>query len=203
VGFWDKKSGKRFEVTGEKARVNDNRFQVATIKVKGGRVGSGIDEAKLREKVKDWVGTEDPQIGEGVHAIFDDKVEIVSAALTRTEVKLAGTVEMTYVFRVLGKIPVNWNLTVKLVREDGKNIDGDHDPLGGIYPPKLWREGEYVVDKHMLHIDMYKCKVGKYKIWLGFKNGSRSIPAVGAGEIDKDGRVLLGEVTINPKTERQ
>ncbi len=203
LGFWDKKSGKRFEVTGEKARVNDNRFLVATIKVKEGRVGSGIDEVKLREKVKDWVGTEDPQIGEGVHVVFDDKVEIVSAALTRTEVKLAGTVEMTYVFRVLDTIPDNWKLTVKLVREDGRNIDGDHDPIGGLYPTRLWREGEYVVDKHMLHIDMYECKTGKYKIWLGFEKGSRSIPAVGAGEIDKDGRVLLGEVTINPKTERQ
>jgi hypothetical protein len=171
--------------------------------VKAGRVGSGIDEAELRQKVKDWVGTEDPQIGEGVNVVFDGKVEFVSAALTRTEVKQAGTVEMTYVFRVLDTIPRHWKLTVKLEREDGKKIDGDHDPIGGLYPPDLWRVGEYVVDKHMLHIDMYKCKPGKYKIWLGFKKGSRSIPAIGKGEIDKNGRVLLGEVTINPKTERQ
>ncbi len=203
LGFWDLKSGKRFEVVGKEELVNDNRLLAAKIKVMEGRVGSGIDEAALRQKVKDWVGTEDPQIGEGVNVVFDGKVELVSAALTRTEVKQAGTVEMTYVFKVLDTIPRHWKLTVKLVREDGKEIDGDHDPIGGLYPPDLWRVGEYVVDKHMLHIDMYKCKPGKYKVWLGFKKGSRSLPAVGKGKIDKNGRVLLGEVTINPKTERQ
>jgi hypothetical protein len=124
--------------------------------------------------------------------------------LRRADVKLAGTVEADYVFRALRPIPEGWKLVVSLVRDgDGRTIKGDHEPIGGLYPMKLWREGEYVIDRHSLHIDMYLSKTGSYGLWLGFTAGGRPVDVVGKSPTDVRKRVYLGPVTINPRTERQ
>ena len=77
--------------------------------------------------------------------------------------------------KALKEVPGKWRLMVRLIGEDGKVVKGDHVPIGGLYPPGLWRPGEDVVDKHKIHIDMYKTKVGDYRIWMGFRNGSRPV----------------------------
>jgi hypothetical protein len=103
---------------------------------------------------------------------------------------------MTYVFKALARIPANWRLTVELLRDDGVSIKADHVPIGGLYPPKDWREGEYVVDRHRIHIDMHLCKPGTYTAYLGFEAGGRPVPAAGSLATDARGRVALGTVII-------
>lgn len=204
VGFWDKKTKERLEVSGEEIRIDDGRLVLTDVPVKRRtRKKTGLGTSEIRKKVSDWIGFEKPEIGEPRNVVFGDEVELVAVSLDRTDVKLAGTVELTYVFKALEEVPGKWRLMVRLIGEDGKVVKGDHVPIGGLYPPGLWRPGEYIVDKHKIHIDMYKTKVGDYRIWMGFRNGSRPVEVSGEGEFDDFKRVYLGDVRINPRTEKQ
>jgi len=204
VGFWDKKTKARLPVTGDGTVVDEDRLVVTEVPVERRRTSApAMTEEEIREKISDCVGAVEPPFGERVGVVFGDTVELVGVTLTRTGVKLAGTVEMTYVFKALKEVPPGWKLTVRLERADGGTVKGDHVPIGGLYPLSMWRPGEYVVDRHKIHIDMYKTKVGDYAAWLGFTHNGRAVPAAGEAEIDASGRVRLADVRIDPKTERQ
>lgn len=204
IGFWNKRTKKRLPVACETMIVTDNRLVVADKRLAPRRPAARPDEAAVRRKVAEWVGTAKPEIGKPFGDVFGGRIELVSADLRRADVKLAGTVEADYVFRALGPIPDDWKLVVSLVREgDGRTIKGDHEPIGGLYPMRLWREGEYVVDRHSLHIDMYLSKTGSYGLWLGFAQGGRPVPVEGESPSDQRQRVYIGPVTIAPRTERQ
>jgi len=204
LGFWNKKTRKRMAVDGESLTIEANRVVIADKKLAPRRAAAPVDENAIRRKVAKWIGTEKPEFAQPMGDVFGGVVELAGVTLRRTDVKLAGTVEADYVFRALAKVPEDFKLVVSLVREeDGRTVKGDHDPIGGLYPVKLWREGEYVVDRHSLHIDMYLSKVGRYGLWLGFTQNGRPVDVVGQSPTDTRKRVYLGSVTINPRTERQ
>ena len=196
IGFWDKGSGKRFPVNSTDGEVDQNRLVVAEFKVRGGGIQPVVTLEQRRRKIKRWIGYEEPPSATQPDVTFGDKVRLAGLTRSRMDVELAGTVEMTYVFKAMADIPANWKLTVKLVRADGETINGDHVPIGGLYPPGDWREGEYVVDLHRIHIDMNRSKPGSYTVWLGFKQGSKPVDSQSDLETDALQRVNLGTVTI-------
>ncbi len=204
IGFWDRKTGKRFKISGTSARINDERLEVGVMDVSAGARSNSPTIEALRERIKDQISFDKPDFGQPVGAVFGDAVELAGVTLSRTDVHLAGTVEMTYVFKSLKDNPGGWNLTVQLIREDGVAIDGDHAPIGGLYPPRNWRSGEYVTDRHRIHIDMHLCKPGTYTAWLGFKSAGKPVPvaldqsASGHVQVDSLQRVKLGTVIIRP-----
>jgi len=196
IGFWDTRTRKRFPVHDCSADVDQNRLEVARVKVRGGISHPTVTVGQRRKKIKRWIGFDKPSMETETSVLFGDKVELVGFTLSRVDVELAGTAEISYAFRAANSIPASWKLTVKLIRDDGKTIDGDHVPIGGLYPPKDWRKREYVVDLHRIHIDMHRCKPGKYTVWLGFRAGSRGVAVEGELEADKLNRVKIGTVNI-------
>lgn len=199
IGFWDTITKKRMVITETDAPINDMRLLAIQIPITKLETTKTLTQSQVREKIKNWISFKKPTgFDRNIGAVFGNAVELTGVTLERTDVKLAGTVEMTYAFRNLSSVPPDWHLTVKLIMDDGKaSINGDHVPIGGLYPTKLWREGEYIVDKHKIHIDMYKSKIGTYSIWLGFKDGPHPVTVSGEGEFDSKNRIKLGTVTIS------
>ncbi|MDD5309217.1 MAG: LTA synthase family protein [Deltaproteobacteria bacterium] len=196
LGFWDSSSKQRLPVSGTDAEVDDSGVVVAALPVAAEQILGPLSIEALRDKIKDSISFAPPRFASPVGATFGGAVELTGVTLVRTDVELAGTVEMTYVFHALKEVPPSWKLVVRLVRDERVSIKGDHDPIGGLYPMSLWREGEYVVDRHRIHIDMYASKVGTYTAWLGFTDNGRPVPASGGAEIDAGQRVKLGTVVI-------
>ncbi len=196
IGFWDKQSKKRLPATTE-APVDDHRVEVARVKVKRGLVQTGLTLEERRAKASRWLSFERPAMDSALSATFGGKLELLGINRTRMDVKLAGTVEMTYLFQAVDKLPAGWRLTVKLLQEGGAEVDGDHVPIGGLYPLGDWREGEFVVDRHTIHIDMHRTKPGTYGVWLGIADGRKPVQVQAEGlEVDSLQRVRLGTVTI-------
>ena len=199
IGFWSKKTKRRYEVTSEDLEVDDRRLIVARLKVRGSSKRAAMTVEQRRAKASKWIGNTRPAVNEESGLLFGDRIELVGYDLVRMDVELAGTVEMTYAFKALKDIPANWKLTVKLVRDDGESINGDHAPIGGLYPPGDWQPDEYVVDRHRIHIDMHRSKPGTYGVFLGFSAGGKPVAPSG-GELDGRKRVRIGTVTISPTT---
>ena len=196
VGFWDKKSKRRFTIGQTEAEVESNRVLVTDFKVKSAPQGTGLTLKQRRAKIAAWLPEKAPAMEKSVSAVFGGRVELAGLNPTRMDVQLAGTVEMTYLFNALKDIPSNWKLTVKLIRRGGGEVNGDHAPIGGLYPPGDWQEGEFVVDRHNIHIDMHRTKVGTYDALLGFTAGGRPVKVETDMETDSRHRVNLGTVTI-------
>jgi lipoteichoic acid synthase len=196
VGFWDRKTKGRLRIGETEAEVESNRVLVTNFKVKGATQSTGLTLRQRRQKIASWLPQEAPTMESPLKAVFGDRVELAGLNPTRMDVQLAGTVEMTYLFKALKEIPSNWKLTVKLVRKGGGEVNGDHVPIGGLYPPVDWQEGEFVVDRHTIHIDMHRTRTGTYDAWLGFTAGGRPVSVETDMETDSHHRVHLGEVTI-------
>ena len=199
IGFWSKKTKGRYEVSSEELEVDEKRLIVARLKVRGGSVRTAMTLEQRRGKIRQWIGKTKPKVQHESGLRFGDRIELVGYDLIRMDVELAGTVEMTYAFKALEDIPASWALTVKLVREDGESINGDHAPIGGLYPPGDWQPDEFVIDRHRIHIDMHRSKPGTYGVYLGFAAGGKPVPPSG-GELDWRQRVHIGTVTISPTT---
>ena len=199
IGFWSKKSKRRYEVSADGMEVDEKRLMVTRLKVRSSGRPTAMTVEQRRAKIQQWIGKAKPQVQQESGLRFGERIELVGYDLLRMDVELAGTVEMTYTFRAIREIPASWRLTVKLVREDGETIDGDHVPIGGLYPPGDWQPDEYIVDRHRIHIDMHRSKPGTYGVYLGFAAGGKPVAPSG-GEVDERQRVRIGTATISPTT---
>ena len=95
------------------------------------------------------------------------------------------------------KIPDDWKLTVELVQPGtGAKVAADHVPIGGLYPPKDWRTGEFVVDEHRIHIDSHVTRPGHYEVWLGFRSRRGPVGVDTDLPTDARRRVKLGDVHV-------
>jgi len=196
IGFWDKKSKERLPVSSADGEVDGDRVVVTTLDVRPTARARSMTLKERRKKISQWIGFEKPEMRTDMNVLFGNKVELVGLDLIKMDAKQSGTVRMNYAFHALEKVPSNWKLIVELVRKDKKKISGDHTPIGGLYPPGDWRVKEYVVDNHHLLIEYPKHKAGTYSVYLGFKAGSKPVPAAGKGEFDSEGRVRIGTVVV-------
>ena len=216
LGFWDRRTKKRLELTDDEASRNDKRDKRLTlgrVKVRALAKAPPMSVAKRREKAGASVSMEAPEVREAdrKRAVFGGAIELLAVEQERMDVNLAGTVQMTYVFHSLKTVARNWKLRVSLVREVAEaspgrkkksapvTIDGDHAPIGGLYPLSDWRRGEYVRDQHRIHIDMNRSKPGTYGVYLGFTRGRAPVPVETSLPRDDTSRVRIGTVTISSK----
>lgn len=200
LGFWNKQSKKRFQVETE-GEVVENRLIVAKIPVEAsGQTASVLTVDQRRERIQDWIGFDKPEVGKEFGVQFGDGAVLEGIDFHKVDVPLAGTVEMTYTFRALRE-KLNWKLSVKLIREDGVSIDGDHDPIGGMYPTKYWRQGEYIRDRHRIHIDGNTSRPGTYGIYVGFREGHNPVPVPKGVESDGEGRIRVGTAVLTEPTQ--
>jgi hypothetical protein len=82
------------------------------------------------------------------------------------------------------------------VHIDGNSLrlNGDHDPVGGRYPPKLWESGDVVADTQELTVPA-NFRTGDYVIYVGWFSGSNRLK-VESGPDDGIDRVRAGVLRV-------
>ena len=73
-------------------------------------------------------------------------------------------------------------------------IHGDHDPVDGKYPVRLWNEGDVIVDRQRLEVPPNYAS-GSYTIFVGFYSGEARM-VVKSGPKDDANRVNAGVLRI-------
>jgi len=86
----------------------------------------------------------------------------------------------------------SWQTFVHL---DGlqRRFNADHEPLGGKYPLRLWRQGDVIVDATELLLEP-NFSPGPYRVYFGLFSGDRRLP-VAEARPDED-RIEAGTLQV-------
>jgi hypothetical protein len=139
---------------------------------------------------------EAPTPQHAVGARYEDRIELLGYDLALPEGDFVGAgqrFEVTWYWRVLGKAPSGHQIFVH-IDGHGLRINGDHEPVGGRYPTKLWEEGDVIADTQELTVPA-NFRRGDYTLYVGFFAGSKRLE-VTTGPNDGENRVRAGILPV-------
>jgi hypothetical protein len=135
-----------------------------------------IDGRPNQSFIADAVLKDAPEAQHTVGANYDDRVELLGYDLDLPGGDSVGAgqrFEVTWYWRVLGEAPTGYEVFVH-IDGDGLRLNGDHVPVGGRYPIKLWEKGDVIVDTQELTIPA-NYPIGDYAMYVGLFSGSKRL----------------------------
>jgi hypothetical protein len=131
-----------------------------------------------------------------VSATFGNAVELVGADFP-SSVRRPGSLELALVFRVLRRPPPGYGIFVHLEQPGQALLNGDHQPVGGLFPTTRWLPGEYVRDVHKIELPLEVTVSPNYRLLVGlWPGGNRPRLPITAGATDGADRCPLGMVVV-------
>jgi len=127
---------------------------------------------------------------------FDGKIELIGYNLELPQKDYVGpgqTFTVTWIFRAQ-QSNLGAYQTFLHVDAEGQRINGDHDPVDGMYPVRLWNEGDIVVDRQRVSVPA-TTPPGTYTMYTGFFRGEARLKVLSGPKDDAD-RVLAGTIQI-------
>jgi hypothetical protein len=137
-----------------------------------------------------------PTIERQVSVNFDDKIQLLGYALELPHSDHVGQGEqfsIVWYFKALRPVPGNYRIFVH-IDAPGARIGGDHDPIGGKYPVRLWTPGDIIVDQQSIKVPASTAS-GTYTIYVGFYSGDTRLP-IKEGARDDVNRANAGVLRI-------
>ena len=153
-----------------------------------GRPNASFLEAAVRSDV----GAVQHPVG----ANFDDRIELVGYDLSLPEGDSVGAgrrFEVTWYWRAIGDPPSGYKVFVH-IDGHGLRLNGDHEPVDGRYPTKLWEEGDVIVDGQELVVPANFPR-GDYEIYVGWFKGDERLE-VRSGSQDGVDRLRAGILPV-------
>ena len=153
-----------------------------------------VDQNPLRGAVLKQVPKMQHRLQEPVN--FDDRIELLGYTLRLPGKDFVGPgqkFEVDWVFRAKRRNIGNHKVFLH-VDGSGNRVNGDHDPVDGKYPVRLWDEGDIVVDHQMVSIPA-SFRAGSYQLLVGFFRGDDRLK-VKSGRHDGTNRAKAGRITV-------
>ncbi|HMI91838.1 MAG TPA: glycosyltransferase family 39 protein [Polyangiales bacterium] len=129
-------------------------------------------------------------------ANFEDRVALLGYDLVLPHEGYVGAgehFEIIWYFKVIKATPGAHRIFVH-VDDNTMRIHGDHDPVDGHYPVRMWDVGDVIVDRHKLEVPA-SYPGGDYTIYMGFYSGDTRL-LVKEGPKDDANRVRAGVLRI-------
>lgn len=126
---------------------------------------------------------------------FADKVELIGYDLDLPHKGYVGAGEsfkITWYWKVLASSVGNYKIFVH-VDGNGLRLNGDHEPVHGTYPVRMWKKGEIIADTQTLDVGA-NYRPGQYTIYVGFWAGESRLD-VKSGEASSN-RARAGYLKI-------
>jgi hypothetical protein len=152
------------------------------------------DESPLAALVLD----RPPPLQHPLHAVLGDQLEVlgwnVQSPEGQPQTAVAPTTRYRFIiyYRVLKPLTGAWQTFVHL---DGlqRRFNADHEPLGGKYPLRLWRQNDVIADATDLLLEP-NFSPGPYRVYFGMFSGDRRL-SVSEGPGSED-RIEAGTLQV-------
>jgi 4-amino-4-deoxy-L-arabinose transferase-like glycosyltransferase len=131
-----------------------------------------------------------------VDANLDDRVRLLGYDLKLPHDGHVGAgekFEITWYWESLARMTGSWRVFVH-IDGSGQRIHGDHDPIDGKYPVRLWDRGDVIVDHQVLEVPA-NYRPGPFTIYVGFYAGEKRLEVIEGPEDDAN-RVKAGVLQI-------
>lgn len=147
------------------------------------QIGNRVDQNFLSK----FVMREPPVIQHKVSATFDGKIELLGYDLKLPHGDHVGpgeSFEITWYWKVLKPIPGSYRVFLH-IDANSQRIGGDHDPVGGKYPVRLWAVGDVIADHQKLDVPR-NYDADAYTMFVGFYSGDTRMPVTAGAKDDAD-----------------
>jgi hypothetical protein len=112
---------------------------------------------------------------------FGDELALEDYWLTQALPGLGSRMEVGLVWRALTQPSADYELQIRVVDEQGRQVAGDPQPMPDAeYPVDLWDMGEQVVQMHELFMPL-RLPVGKYRVHLSIHSAQTGRPVTLSG----------------------
>ncbi len=131
-----------------------------------------------------------------VHCNFDQRVELVGYDLESPRPDTAGPGQaftITWYWRSIAPVPSGYQIFLH-VDGYGQRLNGDHEPVQGHYPVRLWDTGDIVVDRQELRVPA-NFPAGEYQYFIGFYSGEARLEIL-EGREDDVNRCIAGTIHV-------
>ena len=129
-----------------------------------------------------------PQLEHETLVRFEGYVEIIGWEVDRQPLVRGGQGTLRLAMKVLRPLPGGTKLYARFLKGRLSRINGEeHELLGGIYPPNLWRPGDYVLHEFTFDVPPLEILPGTYDFVIGLrrsehKNFEISLPEGKTGD---------------------
>jgi Dolichyl-phosphate-mannose-protein mannosyltransferase len=127
---------------------------------------------------------------------FEKRIELLGYDLDLPHDGYVGAGEsftLRWYFRALQHGPPGYKVFVHIDGQ-GQRIHGDHEPVDGKYPLRLWDAGDVIVDEQKLDVPT-NFRAGDYTIYMGFYSGESRL-SIESGPNDGSNRGTAGVLRI-------
>ena len=131
-----------------------------------------------------------------LRANFEDKIELLGYDLHLPHEGYVGadeSFEVTWYFKVNRVVPGSYRIFVHF-DDSTMRIHGDHDPVDGKYPVRMWDVGDVIADRQKIDVPS-NYPAGDYTIFMGFYSGDTRL-TVTDGPKDDANRARVGVLRI-------
>lgn len=139
---------------------------------------------------------EAPAIENRIQINFDDRIALLGYDLELPHDGYVGPGEaftIVWYFQVNAPVSGAYQMFVH-IDGPGQRIHGDHEPVQGRYPVRLWEPGDVVVDRQELRVPANYTR-GNLTIYMGFFAGESRLE-VKSGPADAENRARCGVLAI-------
>ncbi|MCP4195681.1 MAG: sulfatase-like hydrolase/transferase [Proteobacteria bacterium] len=129
-------------------------------------------------------------------AVFDDKVKLLGLDLPKNPVKRGETIDITWYFKSLAQVRGRWRIFVHF-EGSGRRFSGDHDPVEGALPLRVWKPGQIIADKQTITVPV-TTRPGDYTIYMGIYKRKERMKIASPGRTTSGSRLKVGSIRITP-----
>jgi 4-amino-4-deoxy-L-arabinose transferase-like glycosyltransferase len=138
-----------------------------------------------------------PKIEHPAPAVFEDRIELLGYNIQlpgKDHVGPGQKFAVTWIFRALKSNLGSYRIFMHVDGQE-QRLNGDHEPVDGKYPVRLWDEGDVIIDRQELSVPA-TYRPGLYTLHIGFFRGESRLK-VTEGAKDDANRVNAGTIRIN------
>ena len=156
-----------------------------------------VDGRENANYLAEVVLDEAPRPQHRVHINFDNRITLLGYDLegshSRETVGPGSTFSITWYLRVEAPVPGGYRPFVH-IDGPGQRINGDHDPVEGRYPMRLWEAGDIIADRHEMRVPA-NYRRGDLTIYMGYYSGDSRLEILEGPEDDVN-RARVGNLQI-------